>query len=57
MSQEIIDSGVNNSICEASECSAKATIEITVKVGQQGVIPLHLCKKCVNKFAGDEQTK
>jgi hypothetical protein len=57
MSQKIIDSRVNNSICEAIGCPAKATTEITVKVGQQGVILLRLCKDCVNKFAGEEETK
>ena len=57
MSQGIIDSDVNNTICEAVGCIAKATTEITVKVGQQGIISLRLCKYCVGKFAGDEETK
>ena len=57
MSQEIIDSEVNNDICEAVGCFAKATIGIALKVGQQEVIPLRLCKDCVNKFDGDEESK
>jgi hypothetical protein len=57
MSQRTIDSGINNDICEAVGCFAKATNEIIVKVGQQGVISLRLCKNCVNKFAGEEETK
>jgi hypothetical protein len=55
--QGTIDAEINNSICEAVDCFAAATTEIMVRVGQQGVIPLRLCKGCVNKFAGDEETK
>jgi hypothetical protein len=55
MSQEIFSSELNKDIiCEANGCSAKATTNIAVKVGQQGVISLHLCKGCVNKFREEE---
>jgi hypothetical protein len=57
MSQGIIDSDVNNTICEAVGCIAKATTEIRVKVGQRGIISLRCCKYCVGKFVGDEETK
>jgi hypothetical protein len=57
MSHRTISSEVNNTICEAVGCLAKATTEITVKVGQQGVIALRLCKGCVDKFNGDEGSK
>ena len=50
MSQELIDSEVNNSICEAVGCIAKATTEITVKVGQQGSVKLLVCEICKTKF-------
>jgi hypothetical protein len=57
MNQETIDFEVNNSICEAVGCFAKVTTEILVKVGQQGVIPLRLCKDCVYKFAGNDDSE
>ena len=57
MSDRTISSQVNNGICEAVGCLAKATTEITVKVGQLGVIPLRLCKGCVDKFNRDEGLK
>jgi hypothetical protein len=50
MSQGIISSDVNKSLCEAFGCFAEATTEIKVKVGKQGAISLLLCKGCVNKF-------
>jgi hypothetical protein len=50
MSQEILSSDINKDLCEAFGCSAKATTEISVKVGQQGTISLRLCNDCVNKF-------
>ena len=50
LSQNIISSEVNKSLCEAVGCFAQATTEIKVKVGKQGKISLLLCKGCVNKF-------
>jgi hypothetical protein len=42
MDKEIIDLQVNNCICEAVQCFAKATTKIDVKVGERGVIPIPL---------------
>jgi hypothetical protein len=53
MGQETIEFGADTSICEAVGCEAKATIVIKVKVGEQGMITLLLCKNCINKFVGD----
>jgi hypothetical protein len=50
MSQDIISSKVNKSLCEAVGCFAQATTEIKGKVGKQGKISLLLCKEYVNKF-------
>jgi hypothetical protein len=50
LDKEILDFQVNNTICEAIQCFAKATNKIDVKVGESGVIPLYLCKHCVRKF-------
>ena len=50
MSQGILSSELNKSLCEAVDCFAEATTEIKVKVGKQGTISLLLCKGCVNKF-------
>jgi hypothetical protein len=50
MSENIISSEIYNVICEAYGCYAKATTEISVKVGQQGTISLLLCKECINRF-------
>ena len=50
MSQGIISSEVNKSLCEAVGCFAGATTEIKVKVGKKGKVSLLLCKECVNKF-------
>jgi hypothetical protein len=50
MSENTIPSEIYNVICEAYGCYAKATTEISVKVGQQGTISLLLCKDCVNRF-------
>ena len=44
------DSELNNLICEADGCIAKATIEIKVKAGPQKVILLSLCDNCVSEF-------
>jgi hypothetical protein len=40
----------HNVTCEAFGCSAKATDEITVKVGNLGAISLLLCDDCISKF-------
>jgi hypothetical protein len=50
VSQEILSSNTNKDICETYGCSAKATTEISVKVGKQGTISLRVCKDCENKF-------
>jgi hypothetical protein len=50
MSQEIIETDIISSICEAVGCSNKATISLAVKVGSGRVIQLSLCKNCVSKF-------
>ena len=50
MSENTISSEIYNVICEAYGCYAKATTEISVKVGQQGTISLLLCKECINRF-------
>ncbi|NAL77753.1 hypothetical protein DYY65_05825 [Nitrososphaera sp. AFS] len=41
-------------ICEAVNCSSKASVQIQVKIGQLGSISLSLCNYCVSKFR-DEQ--
>lgn len=53
MNQITITSDTNNSICEAVNCSSKASVQIEVKVGQLGNISLSLCNDCVNKFRDD----
>jgi hypothetical protein len=55
MSQEIIDSEVNNDTCEGVGCSAKATNEIAVKVGSLGSISLYLCEYCAKIFEYKEE--
>jgi hypothetical protein len=50
MSQDTVSFKVNNNMCEAVGCYATATTEIGVKVGNKGIISLHLCNNCVNKF-------
>jgi hypothetical protein len=50
MDKKTINFQVNNGICEAIQCFAKATNTIDVKVGENGVIQLYLCKHCVRKF-------
>ena len=52
MSQDIVvSSEANKQICEAVGCSAQATQQIQVKVGEKGMICLCLCSNCVSKFA------
>jgi hypothetical protein len=50
MSENIIPTEIYNVICEAYGCYAKATTEISVKVGELGTISLRVCKDCENKF-------
>ena len=50
MTNNNIDIELNNLICEAEGCSAKATNEIKAKAGPQKVISLLLCNDCVSKF-------
>ena len=50
MSENTISSEIYNVICEAYGCYAKATTEISVKVGELGTISLRVCKDCENKF-------
>lgn len=50
MSQEIIELGLINSICEAVGCSNKATVQLAVNAGRERTIQLFLCKGCVCKF-------
>ena len=42
---------INNTICEAVGCEAKAATEIQVDIGQSRSIILSLCNNCVNKFS------
>jgi hypothetical protein len=56
MSQEIIETNIISSICEAVGCSNKATINLVVNVGPDRTIRLFLCKNCVQKFE-DEAAK
>jgi hypothetical protein len=50
MTKEIMELQVNNTICEAVGCLARATTKIDVKVGNLGSISLELCASCVRKF-------
>ena len=44
------DLELNNVICEATECFARATEKIEVRAGPQKVISLLLCNDCISKF-------
>jgi hypothetical protein len=50
MTHSTIDSELDNHICEAAGCFAKATTKIDMKVGKNGIISLQLCNGCVEKF-------
>jgi hypothetical protein len=58
MSGSILHSEVNKHICEAVNCYAKASTNITVKVGNSSddvrTIELNLCNKCVKNFQEKE---
>jgi hypothetical protein len=43
---------IKSTICEASDCSAHATIEVNIPVGDLGTINLLLCENCKSKFSG-----
>jgi len=53
MSQEILSFKPSSDVCEASGCLAKATTNISVKVGELGIIFLRLCNDCASKFGDD----
>ncbi|HEY7570393.1 MAG TPA: hypothetical protein VH796_03390 [Nitrososphaeraceae archaeon] len=56
MNTKVLDFQVNNRICEADGCIAKATNEIKVNAGPQKVISLLLCNDCISKFQEVTQT-
>jgi len=41
---------LENEVCEAIECNAKAVKTLKVNAGTYGQITLFLCSKCVKKF-------
>ena len=45
---------VNNSICEATGCTDRATTQLSVRVGDLGNISLSLCSNCVTRFADED---
>jgi hypothetical protein len=47
---------VNNSICEANDCTARATTQLSVSVGDLGNISLSLCSNCVTRFADEDMS-
>ena len=50
MDKYTYDLELNNAICEAVECYARATEKIEVRAGPQKVISLLLCNDCLSKF-------
>jgi hypothetical protein len=50
MSQNNVSSEINKNICEAFGCFLEATTKIELRVGQQGIITIDLCKGCVKRF-------
>ena len=42
---------IKSTICEASSCSAYATTEVDIPVGDLGKINLLLCENCKSKFS------
>jgi hypothetical protein len=49
-----MSSEVNNSICEAIGCFAKAKFKVPINVGTKGTISLFLCEKCRPRFSTDD---
>jgi hypothetical protein len=47
-------SDINNTICEATCCSARATTKISVRVGDLGNISLSLCSNCITRFVDED---
>jgi hypothetical protein len=45
---------IGDSTCEAVGCYSKASIEIHLKVGTKGMIPLFLCANCTPKLCPDD---
>ena len=54
MSSNNITSDLNNAICEADGCFAKAKVSVAVKVGSKGTISLLLCENCRPRFSTDD---
>ena len=53
MSSNNIPSDLNNGICEAVGCFAKAKFKIPINVGTIGKISLFLCENCRPRFCKD----
>ncbi len=53
MSNNTMSSEVNNSICEAVGCFAKAKFKVPINVGTTGKISLFLCENCKPRFSTD----
>jgi hypothetical protein len=54
MSNNTISSDVNNGICEAVGCFAKAKFKVPINVGTTGTISLFQCEKCRPRFSTDD---
>jgi hypothetical protein len=50
MSINYIETDINNSICEAVGCFAKATDKVELEGGTFGVISVLVCRNCIGKF-------
>jgi hypothetical protein len=50
------DSELDNPICEAVGCFARAKDKIKVEAGAQKVISLLLCNDCISKFQETSRT-
>ena len=47
---------INNGICEATGCTARANTQLSVRVGDLGNISLSLCSNCVTRFADEDMS-
>jgi hypothetical protein len=45
---------VNIDCCEATGCTARATTQLSVRVGDLGAISLSLCSSCVKRFVDED---
>jgi hypothetical protein len=54
MSNNTMSSDVNNGICEAVGCFAKAKFKVPINVGTTGKISLFLCENCRPRFSTDD---